>query len=359
MNQEPTDTRNLSGGLPIDSARLHRTKVVSLSLIATILLGAILFSWVVFGARHARVDSEQVVNPPPPVEVAWKNVDAHLTDRKIKRRSGGMLPSPIVATLTSNVRGHFSVYIEDLKTGMWWGIGEKEAYNAWSLLKVSTLVALLKKVEREQISLDEGIVLTPDELKYESSFVTNNTGMGSFRSFSIKELAERMIEDSDDAAAMALCKKLTFEEFQDSFRAMSMPLATPPNVLPLVSPEQYANLLRSLYRADYLDRALCDVALSLMSNTVFTDQIKAGLPRDIQLAHKVGFNAGTGDSHDCGIVFLPNRPYLICVMSTGTTKEEADRVVKTLSSQVYEFMDHGMPVVLNHVNGSADQQLKN
>lgn len=296
------------------------------------------------GMRYERTSDV----PPPPVDVAWKKIDERLVERKVKRRSGGMLPSSIVTTLTSDVRGHFSVYIEDLKTGMWWGMGEKEAYEAWSLLKVSTLVALLKKAEREQIFLDENVVLTPDELRHESQYVGNEAS--GFKAFSIKELAERMIEDSDDAAAIAICKKLTFDEFQECFRAMAMPLATPPNTLPRISPEQYANLLRSLYRADYLDRTSCDVALSLMSNTVFTEQIRAGIPGEVKLAHKVGFNAGTGDSHDCGIVFLPNRPYVICVMSTGTSKEEADRVMSSFSSQVYEFMQRGMPVAFHPVN---------
>ena len=357
MKLKPTDKPNTSDRFPVDSVRLPGSKVVRLSLMAVLFFGLLLFSWMVFRKGPFLNDSVKSGKQPPPVKVAWKNIDERLSDRKITRRSGGMLPPSIVSTVTSNVHGHFSVYIEDLKTGMWWGLDEKESYNAWSLLKVSTLVALLKKAEREQISLDEGIVLTPEELKYESPYIEKVTG--SFKPMSIKELAERMIEGSDDAAAMALCKKLSFDEFQECFRAMAMPLATPPNILPRVSPEQYANLLRSLYRADYLDKTSCDVALSLMSSTVFADQLRAGIPGEIQFAHKVGFNAGTGDSHDCGIVFLSNRPYVICVMSTGTTKEEADRVMSSLSRAVYEFMDHGMPVVFNPANGSFDLPSKN
>jgi len=284
---------------------------------------------------HHKAESPEI--NPQPAEITWKNLGLYLAQKKSKQHFGGSLPSSIITTATANVRGHYSIYLEDLQTGTWWGLGEKEAYNAWSLLKVSTLVALLKKAEREQISLDEGVVLTPEELRHESPYISNKDGL--FKSLSIKKLAERMIETSDDAAAIALCKKLTFDEFQETFRVMAMPPATPPNILPCVSPEQYARLLKSLYHANYLDKTSCDVALSLLSHTVFTNQIRAGIPNKIQLAHKVGFNADTGDYHDCGIVFLPDRPYVLCVMSTGTTKEDADRVISSLSRQVYEFMD--------------------
>ena len=74
--------------------------------------------------------------------------------------------------------------------------------------------------------------------------------------------------------------------------------------------------------------------------TLYDTQIKAGLPPEIKLVHKVGHNAGCGDFHDCGIVYLPppHKPYVLCVMSKGSTREEADRVISTISRQVYNFL---------------------
>ena len=71
------------------------------------------------------------------------------------------------------------------------------------------------------------------------------------------------------------------------------------------------------------------------------------MPKGISVSHKVGFDATSGDSHDCGIVFLPNRPYMLCIMSRNTTKDESERVMSAVSRQVYEFMDTGMPVSFN------------
>jgi len=308
-----------------------------MQIILALLAGLGLFHWIAFAVRGSLVPSKLRKDIPPPVNIAWKNVDEHLAQEKARHRFGGEFPAVIVDTVTRNVQGHFSVYVEDLRTGVWWGINEATEFEAWSLLKVSTLVSVLKKAEREMLSLDHNIILTADELQVASPFIESI--VGDVDGLSIKELAERMIKGSDDASAIALCKLLSFDEFQEGLRATDMPLATPPNKLPRVSPRQYANLLRSLYFSTYLDPVSSEVALSLLSNTVFNDLIRAGVPRGVAVAHKVGFNSGTGDSHDCGIVFLDNRPYIICVMSTGTSKEESDRVISTVSRQIYDFME--------------------
>jgi hypothetical protein len=55
----------------------------------------------------------------------------------------------------------------------------------------------------------------------------------------------------------------------------------------------------------------------------------------------VGYNAASGDFHDAGIVWHPAGAYILCVMSTGSTREEADRTVASLSRAVYGFLAAG------------------
>lgn len=339
VSQNQSDVKRTGSGITIQRV------IKGLVFLVLISVGLVGLHLVLHAVRNANGKAEISATNPPPVAVAWKSVDAHLAQEKARRHFGGLLPPQIISTIVTNVRGHFSVYVEDLKTGVWWGINEKESYNAWSLLKVSTLVVLLKKAEREQLSLDEEITMTPDEQKRESPLVQHRPG--GTNKVSVKELAERMIEDSDDAAAIALCKLVSFDEFQEGLRATEMPPATPPNQLPRISPEQYANLLRSLYFSEYLAKPSSELALSLMSSSGYNDQIRAGVPKEVSVSHKVGFDGGSGDSHDCGIVFLPNRPYVLCIMSRNTTKDESERVMSSVSRQVYEFMDSGMPVSFN------------
>ncbi len=246
------------------------------------------------------------------------------------------LPASILAELTTQVNGHFSLYLEDLTSGKSWGVDENKTYDAWSLLKLSTMITVLKKVERKELSLQDNVTMSMDL-----------PGQGAAppcrRAYlvSINALLADMIALSDNIASAGLALTMVGAEFQECLRATGIPCAPPGepgNRIPPVSPKQFANVLRSLDSATYLNRQDSDFALSLLSSSVYDTLIRAGVPRRVSVAHKVGFNANSGDYHDCGIVFLPNRRYILCIMSTGTNVEEAERVFSAVSRRVYEFM---------------------
>jgi beta-lactamase class A len=249
------------------------------------------------------------------------------------------LKTQLTNILSNNVCGKFSIYVEDLSSGKWMGINEDERYNAWSLLKVPIMVTVLKKVELKKFSLDTKISLKG---KQYDTYALQPIEKISDNSATVKTLIERLITLSDNTASAALAGLFTADEFQQNLFALGLPRAPPDkpkNYLPLISPKQYANMLRSLYYSKYLKKQYCQLVLSLLSKTIYDSQIKKSLPSKIKVAHKVGFNAGCGEFHDCGIVYLPDRPYIISVMSAGSTREEADKVISSISKIVYEYFE--------------------
>ena len=65
-------------------------------------------------------------------------------------------------------------------------------------------------------------------------------------------------------------------------------------------------------------------------------RIKAGLPDNIEVTQKIGSFSNITQS-DCGIVYVPNRRYILCVM----LDEEADKAnqhIKVLSKKVYDYV---------------------
>ena len=89
--------------------------------------------------------------------------------------------------------------------------------------------------------------------------------------------------------------------------------------------KEYASLFRVLYSATYLSREKSEAALALLGLTDFRDGLVAGVPSDIFVAHKFGERGVRGSDgeithrefHDCGIVYYPGHPYLLCVMTKG------------------------------------------
>jgi hypothetical protein len=43
-------------------------------------------------------------------------------------------------------------------------------------------------------------------------------------------------------------------------------------------------------------------------------------------------------SHDCGIIYLKDEYYIICIMSKGTTRQEADKTISLISREVYNHL---------------------
>src|SRR5207248_2823209 len=98
-----------------------------------------------------------------------------------------------------------------------------------------------------------------------------------------------------------------------------VPGALTPN--PQVSVVTYSSFFRVLYNASYLTRDDSQKALALLAGVDYKDGLVAGVPASVPIAHKFGERETTGDTtkqlNDCGIVYYPSHPYLLCVMTRG------------------------------------------
>ena len=106
-----------------------------------------------------------------------------------------------------------------------------------------------------------------------------------------------------------------------------------------VSVKTYSSFFRILYTATYLNREMSEKALEMLSRAQFREGIPGKLPQKIKVAHKFG-ERGFVDSnikqlHDCGIVYLPNSPYLICIMTKGNDFNKLRQVISEISLIVY------------------------
>lgn len=274
---------------------------------------------------------------PTPPSVAWDDTERYLVKQYPDHYLDDLKQSIINGTL-NNTKGHFGVYLKDLESGAWLGINEDDKYKPWSLIKIPIVATLLEKVERRQLSLHQPVVLTSEQVQAERSLRPD--GNISTNGMPMRELINRIIELSDNTTLPIMGRYINMEEYQECLQATGLLTALSDELRkspPRISPRQYASLLKSLYYSSYLQPPFSQLVLALMSDTIFGFWLKAGLPTEIKIAHKVGFNAGCGDFHDCGIIYLPHKPYILCVMSTGSTREEADRVVPSISRQVYNF----------------------
>lgn len=233
------------------------------------------------------------------------------------------------------------IYFEYLPSGISVGINATEKVKLSSLSKIPLVMSILKKVEKHKLSLDSLITIKKENL--DSKFGTlYEKGEGS--KFTIRELIDYCLKESDNTAYYALFDQLSTDEIMDVYDGLEIEVdQNTADKLPTVSPKSYSSVLRSLYLSSYLSRENSEYILDILTKTIFKDKIPAGLPSDVMVAHKIGVFYKADDISeevftDCGIVYVPSRPYVLCIFSKKS-EEETKTVMAHISKMVYSYVN--------------------
>lgn len=239
-----------------------------------------------------------------------------------------------------------SVYLRDLNKGTWIGIDEDKNYAAASLIKMPLMLVYLKMAEQRPAVLSE-------EIKYDTKMgevpqnivPENTTEFGN--TYTVDQLLRYMICYSDNAAASLLLKNIDTKLIADLFVDLQLSVPDFTEYDYQISARGFATFFRILYSSSFLNRDSSEKALKLLSKTDFSEGIVAGIPSKITVAHKFGerkyanemFSLEGAQLHDCGIVYYPKGPYLICVMTKGRDLNTLKSIIKKISRITYEGED--------------------
>ena len=242
-----------------------------------------------------------------------------------------------------------SIYFRDLNNGPWFGINEKEYFAPASLIKVPILMTYLKKAEDDPDLLEKKIplIVTPDGDSIQN--IKPSISLTPNQEYSIEELLEKMIIYSDNDAYNTLSQNLTEDEFIQIYKDLDIDISkafTDPNGN-IITVGNYSSFYRILFNSSYLDQDMSEKALAMLTQTQYKDGLVAGLPKNISVAHKFGerkfLDSGETQLHDCGIVYLPKKPYLLCIMTRGTDLTKASNVIKNISQKIYQTLSQPQP----------------
>jgi len=234
-----------------------------------------------------------------------------------------------------------SIYYRDLNNGPWFGINEKEYFSPASLIKAPLLIAYYKDAEIDPSILDKKIVNTltfnPDDQDIQPS-----QHLEPNQEYTVDDLLNRMIIYSDNLAYNLLLNnidnKKLFDIYQDFDIDISKYKDDPSgNILTV---KDYSSIFRILFNASYLDKKYSEKALSLLSQSEYQDALIKYIPKNITVAHKFGeryfVEIGEKQLHDCGIVYYPQKPYLICIMTRGQNFDDLSNFIAQTSQLVYK-----------------------
>ncbi len=227
------------------------------------------------------------------------------------------------------------VYFEFLNTGANVSINQDVRFWPASLNKMPTVFAAMKKAEKGDWKLTNELVLfSEDKDERFGEFYKKTVGAR----FTIEELLKETLINSDNTAHRILARNLSSEDYADTFEALGMEKFFDENYD--ITAKEYSHIFRALYSASYLNRENSQKILQWLSETRFDELLKSGVPDGVLFSHKIGEEFEESVFLDSGIVYVPNRPYLLTVMVKAQSGgiEKAKEIMKALSHSAYDYV---------------------
>lgn len=243
------------------------------------------------------------------------------------------------------------MYFRKLNEGQWIGINEKDFFTPASMMKTPLLIAFLKRAEKQPELLDMKVVATKDF--FDRALTQNidvNAALEEGKTYTLREIAEHTIQRSDNVAALILFDHVRKEDLDGLFEAIGVTQKEVNGDIN-VRIKDFGAFFRVLYNASYLNKEMSELALSMLSSSDFQGGIKAGTPPGIIVAHKYGERSLEQEIqgvevvqekqlHDCGIVYVPGKPYIICIMTKGGDFDKQQKFITDTAKYIYEEVEN-------------------
>jgi beta-lactamase class A len=280
------------------------------------------------GALHAA---------PPPADkqqVLWEHLRAAVAD--IEQRLDGVL----------------GVAILDLTGGQQLLLHGDEVFPQASSIKITVLAELYHQTEQARrgvtgkADLADRYVVRAADVVPDSDILAGLTP--GVTQLTYRDLATMMVAVSDNAATNVLIEKVGMDNVaalmaaqglrETRLRRRMMDLAAATEGRENVStPREMMTLLERLYRGRIIGEPLLTDFFQVLA-THKDSWLPRDLPEDLKIANKPG--ALEGVRNDSGIVFLKNRPYVICVMTTYLASERAgEQAISAISAAAFATFD--------------------
>jgi beta-lactamase class A len=235
-------------------------------------------------------------------------------------------------TMTDPYKDEFAYYFEYIPTGTSVGLHNDSKFTAASLLKVPVVMAYFRMKEKLGIKEDKTVTLKQADLdsKYGELY---KKGVGY--PINLGDAVKLTLQQSDNTASLVLAHNTPEEHFTYVYEGLDIEPALVGDE-PIITAEQYVSILKALYFSSILNKENSQYILDLLTITEFSEMLPAGVPDNIPVAHKVGL-IDEQIYNDCGIVYIPQRPYALCMISKSD-RETARARMQAVSQAVYTYI---------------------
>ena len=276
----------------------------------------------------------QAAAPNEKQQVLWERLRGAIAD--VERRLDGVL----------------GVAILDLTSGEELTLHPDEVFPQASSIKIAVLAELYRQAEQAEHGAAGKATLADPYVVRAADLVPDSDVLGGLTPgvtrLTNRDLATLMVAVSDNAATNVLIDRVGMDNvaaLTDSLglkhtrlRRKMMDLKAASEGRENVStPREMMTFLERLYRGQVISEPLLEDFFTVLA-THKDSWLPRELPDGLRIANKPGELEGV--RNDSGIVFLKNRPYVICVMTTYLANERAgEEAISAISAAAYSTFD--------------------
>jgi beta-lactamase class A len=285
---------------------------------------AILLILAIFGAHRVTAQT----SPASKQQVLWQKLEA------------------AVDNVDRGLDGVLAVAIEDLTSGQKFLLRSTEVFPQASSVKIAVLAELYRQAQSGKLKLNDLYTVQASDLVPDSSIMGGLTP--GITRVTLRDLATMMVAVSDNSATNVLIDRVGMENVNGLMNSLGLVntrlrrkmmdlKAAGEGRENISTPQEMMLLLEGLFRGKVLGKEMTDDFFKMLS-TPKSSFIPRDLPEGLKIANKPGELEGV--RNDSGVVFLANRPYIICVMTTYLRRErDGEEAISKISLSAYQMFD--------------------
>src|SRR5437867_4765505 len=258
-----------------------------------------------------------------------------------------------VEEIATRLDGVMSVAILDLTDGRILLRNADRVFPAASSIKIAILLELYHQDQearagaKGKAKLDDIYIFDPKDLVEDSQIMAGLTP-GVTR-VTNRDLAQFTVAVSDNAATNILIDRVGMQNVNATLRSLGiMKTMLRRKMIDIAearrgdenvaTPQEMARLLEMIYKGKALNKELTDELIKQLKTLKKDSYLSYQLSADVELADKPGTLDGV--RNDSGIVFAPNRPFAISVMTAYDRDEKAaERAISEVALEAYRYFE--------------------
>jgi len=265
---------------------------------------------------------------PPKQQVLWQKLESSINE------------------VDHNLDGVMGVAVLDLTSGDKFLLRADDVFPQASSIKIAVLVELYRQAQEGKLKLSDMYTVQQSDLVQDSDIMGGLTP--GVTKITLRDLATMMVAVSDNSATNVLIDRVGMDAVNAEMDALGLPhtrlrrkmmdlKAASEGRENVSTPQEMMKLLQAVYAGRVLNKAMSDDFFKMLS-THKDSWIPRDLPDGVQSANKPG--ALEGVRNDSGVVFVPNRPFVICVMTTYLRKErDGEEAISKIALNSYRMFD--------------------